>query len=62
MTEKSSPIETEVEGSDQKSYPFQYGHGRMPTFMKIVWIGFLIGATYYTVAYLLTSLQTELGM
>jgi hypothetical protein len=48
-------------GSDQTDYPFDYGHGRMPLFMKIVWIAFLVFATWYVVQFLLTSVGTELG-
>ena len=62
MTDKSSaPPATEVADDDQKPLEFQYGHGRMPFFIKIAWVGFLILATWYIVAHLLTSLGDELG-
>jgi hypothetical protein len=48
-------------GDDQKSYPFDYGHGRMPLFMKIAWIAFLAFATWYVVQFLLTSVGEEMG-
>ncbi len=49
------------EGNDQEVYPFHYGHGRLPFFMKVAWVGFIILATYYIVAFLLTALGQELG-
>ncbi|HMS15637.1 MAG TPA: hypothetical protein PKA37_02280 [Planctomycetota bacterium] len=49
-----------AEGSDQNPYPFSYGHGRMPFFMKIVWVGFLIMTTWYVVTYLLEAVGQEL--
>jgi len=45
---------------DQVEYPFTYDHGRMPMFMKLIWVGFFILATWYTVTYLLSSLAEEL--
>ena len=52
---------TEVAAGDQKEYPFGYGHGRMPLFMKVVWLAFLAFATWYVVQFLLTSVGEELG-
>lgn len=52
---------SEQEASDQRPYEFRYDHGRMPFFMKVVWVAFLIFATSYVVLYLLTSLGEELG-
>jgi hypothetical protein len=49
------------QSDDQKPHDFQYGHGRMPLFLKIAWVGFLIFATYYIVVFLLNSLGVELG-
>lgn len=46
---------------DQVMHDFEYGHGRMPFFMKLVWVGFLSLATWYIVANLLSALETELG-
>jgi hypothetical protein len=48
-------------GDDQAEYGFGYGHGRMPTFMKIVWLAFLAFATWYVVMFLLTSVGEEVG-
>ncbi len=59
MTERNS-VPTSPD-DDQAPYSFEYGHGRMPFFMKIVWVGFLILATWYIVAFLLTALGDELG-
>ena len=64
MTSETSPEGADkvvIAGDDHAEYPFDYGHGRMPLFMKLVWIGFLAFATVYTVTYLLTSLGEELG-
>jgi hypothetical protein len=62
MTEKNSASNDVVEaGNDQVPYNFQYDHGRMPFFMKVIWVGFLIMATWYTVTFLLTSVGKELG-
>jgi hypothetical protein len=51
----------EAEGDDQAEYPFAYGHGRMPLFMKIAWMAFLVFATWYVVTYLLNALGDELS-
>ena len=61
MTHKSLEDAPDFAGHDQKPYDFKYDHGRMPLFMKVVWVGFLIFATWYVVAYLLVSLGQELG-
>ena len=60
MTTDSSPDPT-IEAEDQTPYQFRYGHGRMPWFMKVVWIGFLTFATWYTVTFLLEALERELA-
>jgi hypothetical protein len=46
---------------DQQPYPFTYGHGRMPVFMKLAWTAALAFMTWYIVKFLLTSVGTELG-
>ncbi len=62
MTEKNSTQSTaDVAGDDDKMYEFGYGHGRMPLFMKIVWIGFLALSTWYIVANLLPALTGDIG-
>ena len=66
MTDASSPDsppadDAQLAGDDQRAYRFEYGHGRMPLFMKLVWIAFLAFATWYTVSFLLTAVGTELG-
>lgn len=65
MTSETSPEASAdkavIAGDDQAQYPFDYGHGRMPLFMKLVWIGFLAFGTVYTVTYLLTALGEELA-
>lgn len=50
-----------TEGSDQTHYHHQYRHGRMPFFMKVVWLAFLAFAAWYVSEYLLTALQDEIG-
>jgi divalent metal cation (Fe/Co/Zn/Cd) transporter len=65
MTEPTTPDAdahtAQPAGDDQAYYQHEYGHGRMPFFMKIVWVGFLAFATWYIVTYLLESLAQELG-
>lgn len=46
---------------DQARLPVGYGHGRMPGFMKVVWIVFLAFATWYVVAYLVPAAGDELA-
>ncbi len=46
---------------DQTPVHYEYGHGRMPFFMKIVWLGFLAFGAWYVVAFLLASLAEEIG-
>lgn len=61
MTEPSSKT-AEAAGADaDDTYEFRYGHGRMPLFMKLVWLAFLVFSTWYVASYLLTSLGDELG-
>ena len=47
--------------STHTSVAFSYGHGRMPFFMKLVWIAFLAFGTWYVVSFLLTALGEEVG-
>jgi len=51
----------EAAGDDQAAYTHQYGHGRMPFFMKLVWLAFLAFGAWYTVSFLLAALGAELG-
>ncbi len=60
MTHDSPASEPDA-GDDQRERPFGYGHGRMPLFMKIVWLLFLAFATWYVVTFLLTSVGQEMG-
>ncbi len=60
MTAKNSETPEQV-GDDQAAYDFAYDHGRMPFFMKLIWIGFIVLATVYIVNYLLVALGQELG-
>ena len=57
----SEPPRDEAEGSDQLPVGWRYGHGRMPAFMKLVWLAFLAFGAWYTVQFLLAALATELG-
>jgi len=47
--------------NDHEPADFHYDYGRMPFFMKLVWLGFLGFAAWYTVVYLLDALGEELG-
>jgi hypothetical protein len=61
MTDKTfAPEESLAPAADQKPADFHYGHGRMPLFMKLLWIAFLVFITYYVVTYLLTAVGVEL--
>jgi hypothetical protein len=60
-TPHGSPDPAEHGGDDQREHGFGYGHGRMPLFLKIIWISFLAFATWYVVQFLLTSVGEELG-
>ena len=46
---------------DQRPAEYTYGHGRMPFFMKLVWLGFLAFGAWYVVSFLLASLGDELS-
>ena len=50
-----------AEGDDHAAYPFAYGHGRMPGFMKLLWVAFLVFITWYVVSFLLPSAAGELA-
>ncbi len=69
MTDTNSPESAATAGeeralaeqSDQVPYRYDYGHGRLPFFMKLVWLGFLAFIAYYCTVYLLEALAVELG-
>ena len=61
MTAPNSKDPMPPGAGDQQPYPFSYGHGRMPVFMKLVWTAALAFMTWYIVKFLLTSVGTELG-
>ena len=61
MTEKNSADQAQAAASDQVPYPFAYDHGRMPVFLKIVWVAALAFMTWYIVRFLLTSVGAELA-
>lgn len=52
---------TEQGPDDDARARFDYGHGRMPGFMKLVWIGFLVFIAWYVAAYLIPAAGRELG-
>jgi hypothetical protein len=60
MTTQSS-TEPTGDDPDQKPYPFGYGHGRMPFFMKLTWLGFLAFSAWYVVTYLLAAFARDIG-
>jgi hypothetical protein len=49
------------EGDDQLPHTFEYGHGRMPLFMKLAWLAFLIFGAWYLSTFLLAALGRELA-
>ena len=53
--------DTRTAGDDQTPMPVTYGHGRLPMFMKVLWVGFLVFITYYVAAYLIPAAGTELA-
>lgn len=58
---ETQAVAEEHEASDQNAYPFGYGPGRMPFFMKVIWVLAIVFFTYYIVTYLLTSLGEDLA-
>jgi len=61
MTTPTSDDARAVEGDDQRSPLMHYGHGRMPLFLKLVWLCFLGFGTWYLTTYLLDALGRELA-
>jgi hypothetical protein len=61
MTTPTSDDARAVEGDDQRSPLMQYGHGRMPLFMKLVWLAFLAFGAWYLSTFLLDALGRELA-
>jgi len=61
MTSPNSDDPRATEGDDQRAPAFQYGHGRMPLFMKLVWLAFLAFGAWYLAVYLLEALGGELA-
>lgn len=65
MTAKSTATDTpapvDLAGDDQQAYTYEYGHGRMPFFMKIIWLAFLAFGAWYSVKFLLAALGEELS-
>lgn len=57
MTEQNSA----AEGDDQSVYSFSYDHGRMPFFMKVLWLLFLAFSAWYMVEFLLEAVGEELA-
>ena len=60
-TGAAAPGTGDSRGNDQVPAEFAYGHGRMPFFMKLVWLAFLGFGAWYTVSFLLTALADEVG-
>ena len=46
---------------DQTMVSGDYGHGRMPTFMKLAWLAAVVFMTWYVAAYLLPAAGEELS-
>ncbi|MCG3134194.1 MAG: hypothetical protein HMLKMBBP_01481 [Planctomycetes bacterium] len=49
------------ENGDDVRAEFDYGHARMPGFMKIAWIGFLVFIAWYVASFLIPAAGRELG-
>lgn len=56
----SEPISGE-ERNDQVHYQHRYDHGRMPAYMKFVWIGYIVLMFWYVSRFLLDAVSAELG-
>ena len=65
MTGSSSPglrpVRDDQAEDDQQPAVVTYGHGRMPFFMKLAWVLFLIFITYYVAVYLIPAAGGELA-
>lgn len=61
MQNSESDSSTQRAAEDQSAYGFHYGHGRMPGFMKLLWIGYLVLGTWYVTSFLLDAVGQELG-
>ncbi len=60
-SDPSDPQGIATAGDDQRTHDFGYGHGRMPFFLKFVWLAFLAFSAWYIVKFLLAALAVELG-
>lgn len=49
-----------ADADDQAPLAVSYGHGRMPVFMKILWIVFLVFITWYVASFLIPAAGGEL--
>lgn len=49
------------EADDQTPHAFEYGHGRMPLFMKLAWLCFLAFGAWYLTSFVLEALGRELA-
>jgi len=62
LTAAAEPAEVTAQaGEDQVAFEHRYGHGRMPTFMKLIWLGFLVFGAWYVATFLLTALADDLS-
>jgi hypothetical protein len=60
-TDTAADTSADSPGDDQAVAEFSYGHGRMPFFMKLVWLAFLAFGSWYVVSFLLRALDAEIG-
>lgn len=58
MTGSNAPRSAD---DDQASVEVAYGHGRMPFFMKLAWVIFIVFITTYVAAYLIPAAGQELA-
>ena len=61
MTTPTSDDARLAEGDDQRPPTMHYGHGRMPLFMKLIWLAFLAFGAWYLSTFLLDALGRELA-
>lgn len=60
-SQESRPVREDPSDDDQVPAAVAYGHGRMPFFMKLAWVVFLVFVTYYVAVYLIPAAGGELA-
>lgn len=57
----TSSTEPPAGADDQTPLTVTYGHGRMPGFMKVAWVLFIVFITYYVARFLIPAAGEELS-